>query len=69
MEQPSLQPVADQLVDFDHRREIVCLPAANAIDLLHHPNADRDDSGSELVRQLIVRVVEVLMKIVHRRRR
>src|SRR5215469_6526670 len=57
---PSLEPVADQLVDFDHRRKVAGQSAAHTVDLLHHPDADRDDSCSELVRQLVVRVVEVV---------
>src|SRR5271166_4362180 len=55
----SLQSVADNLVDLDHRRQVVRLAAEHAINLLVHPDADRDDSGSELVRQLIIGVVEV----------
>src|SRR5208283_3959827 len=55
----SLQSVADELVDLDHRRQVVRLAAAHAINLLVHPDADRDDSGSELLRQLVVGVLEV----------
>src|SRR5208337_3838444 len=58
----SLEPVADDLVDLDHRREVVGDSRPHAVDLLHHPDADRDDAGAQLVRQLVVRVVEVVEK-------
>src|SRR5271165_5375936 len=56
----SLEPVADDLVDLDHRREVVGDSRPHAVDLLHHPDADRDDAGAQLVRQLVVGVVEVV---------
>src|SRR5271157_3392519 len=57
---PSLQPVANDLVDLDHRPQVAARSALRAVDLLHHPDADRNDPRAQLLGQLVVRVLEVV---------